>query len=239
MIKNTIYSMCIAMSLLIFTGCGHVKLSATSPPDIYVDAQVQKSELVIAIKPQHRTLYPLKTLFYPLVITQDLPDRIVVGRELGRIVHSTWAQQNVFPTLSYDDSLAYRTPQQAIQQGRAVGADIVICAFMPYLYSGSTLDDTAMTLHIKIYDTARGMLIWDMMQSGRINETMPNDMIYFKAHTRIPDSPSYAILSTLASDMAIPLKQWQAGAKSNGPLPTEPANQYKSKGFQRAPQPQQ
>jgi OOP family OmpA-OmpF porin len=108
----------------------------------------------------------------------------------------------------FDPQLTYRGPEQAVSVARRAGADLVVVGIVPYLYTGGTIDSTAVTLQIRIYDTRNGNLLLSMDQHARVNAKLTQDWILFDLHTRLSDSPLAEAMASIAHDMAVPIKSW-------------------------------
>ncbi|MDD4951868.1 MAG: OmpA family protein [Desulfovibrionaceae bacterium] len=206
----------LALALLAISACNYVDPSLTKQTTIYKDAPVRLSELAVPVSPKSRQYRPLSALLYPPWVQQQTTDHLLLGRELGRIVHQAWTGERLFPTLAYGEDLIYNGPDSAVARARAMGADLVILGFVPYFFAGHTLDDTAITLKIDIHETKTGQLICSMLQSARMEKKMPKDWIYFRQETRMSDAPFYVAVSAIAKDMAVVLKSWLPPASTWG-----------------------
>jgi len=197
-----------ALAALAVFGCGHVEPGVTQQTKVYRDAPVEKSRLAINMRPKTPLSESPQVLMYPFWVAQKMDNHMLVGRELARIVHQTWTGLEVFQTIAYDQELVYRGPEQAIRVARAAGADLVVVGIVPYLITGGTVDSSAITLQIRIYETKGGNLLLSMDQSARVNAKRTQDWILFTIETRLSDSPLTEAIASMASDMAVPLKSW-------------------------------
>lgn len=197
-----------ALAVLAVSGCGHVDPGVTQQTKVYRDAPVEKSRLAINVRPKTPLSESPQVLMYPFWVAQKMDNYLLVGRELGRIVHQTWTGLEVFQTIAYDPELIYRGPEQAISVARRAGADLVVVGIVPYLITGGTVDSSAITLQIRIYETKGGNLLLSMDQSARVNAKRTQDWILFSLETRLSDSPLTEAVASMAADMAVPLKSW-------------------------------
>jgi OOP family OmpA-OmpF porin len=197
-----------AVAIGALCGCAHVEPSITQQTKVYRDAPVEKSRLAISIKPRTRLSDAPKALMFPLWVAQKMDNHMLVGAEMGRLMHQAWTEAEIFPTLAYDPQLVYRGPEQAVRLARSLGADLVIVGIVPYFITGGTVDSSAITVQIRIYDTASGNLLLSMDQSARVNAKVPADWVLFTVETRLSDSPIAAAVTSIARDMAVPLKSW-------------------------------
>lgn len=197
-----------AFAVLGLAACAHVDPGLVQPTKVYRDAPVEKSKLAVSVKPKSRLSDAPQVLMYPFWIAQKMDNHLLVGREMARLVHQTWTGDAVFETLMYDPQLVYRGPEQAVSVGRAAGADLVIVGIIPYLYTGGSLDSSSVTLQIRVFETKGGNLLLAMEQAARVNARLDQDWILFDLRTRLSDSPLSEALTSIARDMAVPLKSW-------------------------------
>jgi len=198
----------LVLAALLLSACANVEPSVTQQTKVYVDAKVEKSKLAVNVRPKSRLYDSPQVLMYPFWIAQKMEQHMLVGREVGRIFHQAWTGEEVFQTLAYDPELVYRGPEQAIRVARASGADLVVVGIIPYFITGGTVDSTALTLQIRIYETKTGSLLVSMDQSARVNAKRTQDWILFTVETRLSDSPLAEAIASIAHDMAVPLKSW-------------------------------
>lgn len=194
--------------LLLLGACAYVDPSLTDQTEIITDAETRRSDLVVAVAPKAKSRKPLTALFYPFHIQQPTPDHKHLGRTFGQIFQNEWLRRRLFTTLEMDPQLTYYNKRRSLAEARRRGADLLILGFVPYFYAGSTLDDTAMTLQVNIYNVETGILLFSMAQSGRIEERIEEDWIYFRHRTRMSDSPFFRLVTDIAADMAVPVKSW-------------------------------
>lgn len=197
-----------ALCVLALAACAHVEPSITQQSKIYRDAPVEKSRLAMAVSPKTRVYDSPKVLLYPFWVAQKMDNHLLVGRELARMFQNVWLGEQVFETLYFDPELTYRGPEQAIAVARRSGADLVAVGIVPHLYTGGSLDSTAITLQLRIYETKGGTMLFSMEQSARVNAKLPQDWILFTINTRLSDSPLAEAIASIAKDMAVPLKSW-------------------------------
>ena len=195
--------LCLALS-----ACGHVDLQMTDPTKVYRDAPVDRSELQMHVRPIEKRAEPVRALMLPFWITQEISDQQFLGQQVGEVFQQEWLSKRLFQTLDYDTSKTYRSAAGAVAMGRRMGADVVIVGFVPYLYAGHTLDDSAVTIEVRIYETKHGRLIADMSQGARVEKQPPRDFVYFHQETRMSDASLAMAIRAIASDMAVPLASW-------------------------------
>lgn len=198
----------VLVASLLLGACNYVDPSLIHRSKVYDDAPVDLSDLMISVKPEGRQHEPLKALVYPFWITQDIPDSLDLGIQFAEIFNAVWLSRELFPTQVLDRKLIYRSPDKAIAEGRKRGADVVIVGLVPYLYAGHTVDDTALTLQVNIYDAHSGAMLWSMAQSARLEYKPPKDWAVLDIVTRMPDAPISAAIAAIAEDMAVPVGSW-------------------------------
>lgn len=194
--------------LLTMTACAYVDPSITDQTKVYYDSPVRKSPLQVSIHPKGKQFRPLTAYFHPFVIQQENSDYAHLSDAFAQIFLNAWTEERLFPIMEYQPGTPYRGLRMALDTARRRGADVLILGKIPYFYAGHTLDDTAITIQLDIYAAGSGDLIWTMMQSGRIEEKMPDDYIYFRHEYRLSEAPFNKIIRAMAKDMAIPLAAW-------------------------------
>lgn len=205
--KRCLPLLCLCL-LALLAACAHVEPSVTQQTKVYRDAPVEKSKLAVSVRPKTRLNDMPKALMYPFWMGQKMDNHLLVGRELTRIFHQTWTGLDLFETLAFDPQLVYRGPEQAIAVAKRAGADLVVVGVIPYFIAGGTIDSTAITIQVRIYETATGNLLVSMEQSARVNAKRTADWVVFSMETRISDSALTEAVAGIARDMAVPLKSW-------------------------------
>ncbi|WP_187170397.1 OmpA family protein [Salidesulfovibrio onnuriiensis] len=194
--------------ILSLGACAYVEPSITEPSTIYKDAKLHKSEVVMTAQPRSRQYQPLTALCMPFFIQEPVTDHIALGRELGGIFYRTWRYKQMFPIFEYASDSQFRGLGSALSLARAKGADLLIVGIIPHLYAGSTVDDTDITIQIRIYETRNNMLLFSMAQAGRVEFRDDKDLILLKVKDRMPSSPLYQLTRSIAHDMAVPVQSW-------------------------------
>ncbi|BCS90295.1 OmpA family protein [Pseudodesulfovibrio sediminis] len=194
--------------LLILPACAYVDPSLTDQTVVYSNSPVRKSPLQVSVHPKGKQYTPLTAYFHPFVIQQRTPDHAALSNSFGQIFFNVWTEERLFPTMEFGTNDRYQGLETAMDTARRRGADVLILGKVPYFYAGHTLDDTAITIQLDIYSTGSGQLIWTMMQSGRIEDKMPDDYIYFRHEYRLSESGFNKIIRAIAKDMTIPVAAW-------------------------------
>lgn len=208
--KAILFALLIALS-----ACAHIDPSITDQTKVYTDSPVRKSPLQVAVHPKGRQFSPLTAYFHPFLIQQENSDSAQLSIAFAQIFSNAWLEERLFTIMEFNPDATYQGVNTALQRARRRGADLTIVGFVPYFYSGHTLDDTAITIQINIYDTKSASLLWTMLQAGRIETKRPDDYIYFMHEYRMTDAPFNKIIRAIAADMAVPLKSWLPSPDAN------------------------
>ncbi len=201
--------------LLALSACTHFETQIATQSVYYQDTEVSLSQLMVYSRPEKPHYGPLSALFYPFHVTQTMYKGSDWGQLVAKGVWQNWTSLQVFPSMVYDDNLIYRGLDEALFTARSRGYDLLVVGFVPYLYLGHTVDDSAVSIQVKIYETKRGQLVCSFEQSGRIEKKMDDDFIFVKREHRMPDSAFYKIIQAIASDMAVPLTSWARYENTN------------------------
>ena len=196
------------IALILLGACAYVDPSITDQTVIYTDAPVRLSRLQLSVRPKGPHPRPLTAFFAPFIINQETGDADQLSREFGSIFYHAWTEERIFPTFEYGTDVRFRGLNRVMNQAKSKGADLLVLGQVPYFYLGSTLDDTALTIQISIYQVETGTLLWTMSQSGRLESVKPDDYIYVRHESRLPEAPVNVIIRAIAKDMAIPVKSW-------------------------------
>jgi len=194
--------------LLALSACGHVDFSITDQTKVYSDSPVRKSSLQVAVHPRGRQFSPLTAYFHPFVIQQPNSDYAQLADSFAEIFRNAWMEDELFTVMEFQPGTRYEGLNVALETARRRGADLLVLGQVPYFYAGNTVDDTAITIRLNIYAVGSGDLIWSMVQSGRIEDKLPDDYIYFRHEYRLPQGAFDKIIRSIAKDMAVPLKSW-------------------------------
>ncbi|CCO25198.1 OmpA family protein [Maridesulfovibrio hydrothermalis] len=201
--------------VLLLSACTKFEPQIATQSIYYEDATTQLSQLMVYSRPEKPHYGPLSALFYPFHITQTMPKSQGWGQQITKGVWQNWTSLQIFPSMVYDETLVYRGLEEALFTARSRGYDLLVTGFVPYLYLGHTMDDSALTLQVKIYETKRGQMVCSFEQSGRVEKKMDDDFLIIKREHRMPDSAFFQIVQAIATDMAVPLTSWARYEKTN------------------------
>ncbi|MBF0481366.1 MAG: hypothetical protein HQK81_10665 [Desulfovibrionaceae bacterium] len=180
----------------------------TSLSIVYLDAYVKRESPAVYVQPTKAPPAPLKALIIPFTVGQDIASAKSIGTQITEIFWQGWNKDQVFPTLLYDTSLDYKTPEQIMLIARDRGVDLVVNGNITHVLAGGTQGDSMVGLNLQILDVKTGSRIWHMAQAGRMEPGMQHDFIIAMTRNRMPTDPIYAIVSCLAADTGDIIKNW-------------------------------
>jgi len=181
------------------------------PPVFFADPYVERSIAPIYVMPQTAPeKVPGGLVFAPEVDT-DLKGKQRVGRELGRVFFRTWQGQGVLRSLQYAEDTPWPGKERAMEQAGRRDAELVIRPTITHVLLGGSQGTTSLALEVAIFDASTEELLWSMEHSGRMENAPDEDFIVFTRKTRMPASPEYVVMYSLAFDLAKPVRQWARG----------------------------
>lgn len=198
----------IVLIAFFLVSCTHFEPQIATQSVYYENAGVELSQLMVYTRPEKPHYGPISALFYPYHVTQSIPNGRSYGAQISKLIWQQWTGLQLFPSMVYDDDLIYRGLDDALFTARSRGYDLLIVGFVPYLYLGHTVDSSALTIQVKIYETRHGQMLCSFEQSGRVEKRMDDDFIVVKRTHRMPESALYSITQAIAKDMAVPLTSW-------------------------------
>lgn len=200
-----------ALAALALSSCASIDIR--TPPDTvyHHDAPVRLSHLNVYIRPASENSGEISAVFLPFRVTQPTDKPESLGTQLARLFWQKWSENRVFAGMFFDENIYYRNPQQAAAVARQMGAQLAVVGHVPYFIMGGTTSHTSLTLHVKILDAQTGETLVSMEQSGRVEVELDKDFIVFKQKSRTSESPLGAILSGIAQEMAVPVREWAGG----------------------------
>jgi hypothetical protein len=185
----------------------------SGPRRVYVDQPVEQMAAPdIYIRPVNRPLMSQTILFIPFRISQAMEKTDLLEMELSRVFWRTWLAAGVSPVLAFDENGAWNGRQDAVERARAAGADLVAGGEITYLMFGGTEGRTAVSLRLSVIDAASGELLWSMAHAGQMQPGPTRDFVFFTQRSRMPADPTYAVMTTLAHETALPVRDWNRPA---------------------------
>lgn len=210
-------------------GCGtqagqmlsnHVDFDLASQPTIYSDNWVRLSPVQIYVHPDVSPETPPKALFVPFRMTQRMEEATPIGRNISHIVWQTWLQNQVLGTIEFSNSSTPYRPDIALSLGRQRGADLVIGGYITHFLDGGTAGESVASIAVEAYDVRSGNLLWSMAQAGSMPRDNVSDYLLFAVKSRMPTDPVAAIVSAMARDMGLKIRDWA------NPQPPEPEESW-------------
>lgn len=209
-------------AVIVLAGCA-VDASLSNTPTVYVDERVSRPfNPEIYLEPREAPLEPLSAVLVPLRLLPHYRNADQISTELTRAIWNAWLRERVFPALAYDTSHAWRGPGSHLGKAAAQGADLLIGGEITRLMFGGTAGNTEIAIRLEAYDAATGALVWSMAHSGSMSAGMTKDWVLFTKKSRLPYSPEHHIMTTLAEDVAEPLKDWNHGQPEEDPEAPSP-----------------
>ncbi len=207
----------IFLSATALAGCGY--LTATrdhwepriGPQEIYTDAPVHRNDANISVYPANAPAAPMTAMLFPLQVTQPMEKPLMLGKTLGRIFWQTWNQAQVFPTFVYEEEAAWPGLQRALALARAKDVDLIVRGEVPYFLSGGSKGTTSLGLYVEIIEVAGGQRIWVMEHAGRMEPRPRRDFIVAHHNRRLPEEPTFSVMTMLACDMGVHVGMWNNG----------------------------
>lgn len=209
---------------LMLASCVAVDGNIGGKPAVLVDKQVHRPWLPqYHIEPQNAPIKPLNAVLVPFRMRQGYKNAKLISEELTRAFWQRWLQDKVFPTLAFAEGIQWRGPRTRVRIPQ--GADILIGGEFTQLAFGGTVGETAVALRIDMYDAVTGNLIWSISHAGSIDPGRVKDFIVADVKARMPSSPEYAIMQSLAGDMAGAIKRWNYGQPEEDPNAESPVSE--------------
>lgn len=178
---------------------------------VYLDQSVALSRLQTYISPADPYIRPLTAVVLPFRVEQHLAHPRLIGRQMAAVLHQTWAQRRLFPTLVIASDQLYRSQDQALRYARSRGADLVITGRITHFMDGGLRASSSISTQVEIFDVRNGAKIWSMAQAGRIQFKGEQDNIFFRADVRMPENPTTVLMQAIGNSMADPLEEWTGG----------------------------
>ncbi len=203
--------------VLLLNGCSNSDGSGLSvglegetatPYHITYDAQVEVTPVRVYVHPNVTPLEPLRGLFVPLRITQDITKSKTMSRHISRTLWQVWLSQQAFAALEYDDRTVPYNVNDALAQARQRGANVLVGGYITHYIDGGTSGDSVVSMQIEMYEVATGNLIWSMGQGGRLEKQQAQDYFLVGAQARMPADPVNLTARSLAYDMGKKIVDW-------------------------------
>ncbi len=207
-------SICIVCCCTFFTACANSPVSLSTngematPYHIYYDAQVAVSPVRVFVHPNVSPSEPLRGLFVPLRVTQDIAQPRTVSRSISRQLWQVWVSQKSFEALEYDERYIPNQVSDALELARQMGANVLVGGYITHYLNGGTVGDSEASIQMEIYEVATGNLLWSLAQGGSLNKEQAADLFLVGVQSRMPADPASLTARSLAYDMGKHIVKW-------------------------------
>ncbi len=174
----------------------------------YKDADIQHSKLVLEVWAEEGSRSSLSALCYPFFMEQSISHPYETGRRLGLAFWGTWTQMRLFPTMLFSDR-KWPGKKEALAEARQKNIDLLVRGQVVHFLPGGASGTTSLGLRVEIYAVESGLLLWSLLQSGRIENTPDHDYIFVRESSRMPEAAEVPLLMSLAKSMGQPLLKWE------------------------------
>ncbi len=199
---------CMAGLIMIvcITGCSFWE-GRVGPQVFHVPPMVEHRGLQLNLVPLKPAIRPLECICYPFIIRQEIDNARGLGAELGEMFWTRLVADRIFGAMPYADSF-WPGVASACRHARSRGLDLVAMGEITRFMQGGHTGTTTVALTFKLYDAESQTLIWSIAHAGLVEGSGDRDYMVFTSKTRMPNSPEYLVLETLAGDIAAFLKAW-------------------------------
>ncbi len=219
------YKLCALMFVMLFTfvGCAGSNFEASlngdtaTPYHIHYDASVHLGRAQLYVQPNVSPSGALRGLFVPLRMTQNINRSRELSRNLSRQIWQVWLSQQAFAALEYDDSVLPYKPSDALGLARARGANVLVGGYITHYLDSGSVGDSAVSIHMEVYDVATGNLLWSIAQGGSMDKAQAQDYFIVGVQSRLPVDAVSVITSHVAHDIGNYIARWvkPTGAKGS------------------------
>ncbi len=191
-----------------------------TPYHVTYDAGVVVSPVRVYVKPNISPAEPLRGLFVPLRVTQNISHHISIAKSISRQLWQVWLAQQSFAALEYDERAVPHRVEDALALARAKGANVLVGGYITHYLDGGTVGDSQVSIQMEVYEVATGTLLWSMGQGGSIDKQQAQDYFLLGVQARMPADPASLTARSLAYDMGKEILIWakphQNRRKSSG-----------------------
>ena len=206
MIQQMIQQAVGILVLVVLGGC--VAWEPTVGPQVFhVDPMVERARPHVYVAPLNPPMRPLGCICYPFEVRQNIDNAQGIGRELGRVFWDQLVSRRPFGLMLYAD-VPWPGMAAACSYARTNGVDLVAMGTVSQFMQGGSTGTTSVALEFRIYEAETQTLIWSTAQAGRVEGGRDRDYMVATATTRMPQSPEYLVLQTLAADLGGMLTSW-------------------------------
>ncbi len=206
-------SLCFILTFTL-TACGAGGITTSTsgematPYHITYDAQVDVSSVRVYVQPNISPNEPLRGLFVPLRVTQDITQPRAVSRNVSQQLWQVWLSQKAFEALEYNDRVIPHNVSDALGLARQLGANVLVGGYITHYLNGGTVGNSSVSIQMEVYEVATGTLLWSMAQGGNMNKEQATDLFLVGVQQRMPGDPASLTARSLAYDMGLKIKDW-------------------------------
>ncbi len=179
-----------------------------TPFHLTSDAPVTVSPIRVYVQPDGIVTDPLRGLFVPLRLTQDVAESMHISRNLSRQIWQVWLAQKAFAVLEYDESVIPHQVSDALAVARAKGANVLVGGYISHYLDGGTAGKSSVSIQIEVYEVASGALIWSMGQGGAMEKKQATDLFVLGVQQRMPEDAAGLMVRSVGYDMGMKIKHW-------------------------------
>ncbi len=187
-----------------------------TPLHVISDARVTVSPIRVYVRPDISPTTPLKGLFVPLRVTQDMASPKNLSYNLSRQIYQVWLAQKAFVALEYND---YNIPFQvsdALALARSKGANVLIGGYISNFLDGGTVGTSTVSIQIEMYEVATGSMIWSLAQGASIEKKQAVDLFTTGYQERMPEDAAGLMVRSVGFDIGDRIARWVRGMPIGG-----------------------
>ncbi len=203
-----------ALLVLSIGGCGNQGTSLSlsgemaTPYHFYYNAGVAVTPVRIYVQPNISPVEPLRGLFVPLRMTQNISQHLTISRTVSRQLWQVWLSQKAFAALEYDETTVPQRVSDALALAKARGANVLVGGYITHYLDSGTVGDSQVSMQMEVYEVATGTLLWSMAQGGSIDKQQAQDYFLVGVQARMPADPASLTARSLAYDMGLKIATW-------------------------------
>ncbi len=187
-----------------------------TPFHLTSDTPVTVSPIRVYVQPTGYPTDPLRGLFVPLRVTQDVAQSMHLSRSLSRQIWQVWLAQSAFAVLEYDESTIPYQVTDALAMARAKGANVLVGGYISHYLDGGSAGNSSVSIQIEVYEVASGTLIWSMGQGGAMEKKQATDLFVLGVQQRMPDDAAGLMVRSVGYDMGMKIKNWVKPPRTSG-----------------------
>ncbi len=179
-----------------------------TPYHVTNDAQVDVSPIRVYVQPNGPPIDPLRGLFVPLRVTQDIASPRNISHNVSRQIWQVWLAQKSFQALEYNDSAIPFQVSDALALAKSRGANVLVGGYITHFMDSGTAGTSSISMQIEMYEVETGALLWSMGQGGSISKEQATDLFLVGFQERMPADPMGLTARSVGYDIGMKIKQW-------------------------------